>query len=95
MAKKILLNLFICYMLHQQISAEEHKCVQINPCLCRFNDYEKIDLTPLANQGFLNVTSGNLTYFYHFCTNANLDPIKCGGNGTCTDASVWLLILHI
>lgn len=93
MAKRILLYLFICFVLHQQISAEVHNCVQKNPCLCRFSDYEKIDLTPLAKQDFFNVTAGNLTYFYHVCEDGNLDPKKCDASITtnnCTNASVWV-----
>lgn len=90
MAQKIFLNLFICFLLHQQISTEEQKCVQINPCLCRFNSYEKIDLSPLAKEDFFNVTVGNFIYFYHVCEDIDLDSKHCGVNvtNTCTKASV-------
>lgn len=94
MAKRILLDLVICFILYNQICAEEHNCVQENPCLCRFSDDKKIDLTPLAKQDFFRVNAGNLIYFYHVCEDADLESKECGTNvtsNTCTKASVRIL----
>lgn len=81
MAQRALL-LVICFLLYKTAHCREQSCVQEDPCLCRFNELQKIDLWPLAksSSGFYFAASANAKYFFRVCEDYTGKPITCGFN---------------
>lgn len=84
MAWRTLLQLSICFLLYKSSCCAEQSCSQENQCLCRFNDYLKIDLWPLLNDGLYTTASKSAKYFFSICENYNGSAIQCGFNTTNT-----------
>lgn len=81
MAWKMFL-LFITLLLYKSsYCSKEQNCVQENPCLCRLNELQKIDLWPLEKSidPLFKTTIANTIYFFRVCEN-EMNKIECGFN---------------
>lgn len=91
MARSALL-LFICFLFFKIISCDGQRCVQENPCLCRFNELQKINLWPLTGNTpgglFTTAVLKTAKYFFRICEDYQGKPVKCGFNKTNTATPV-------
>ena len=52
------------YILHISNCAHNDKCIQQNPCLCKFSDDRVIDISGISGY---NVTEDKKTYYFYGC----------------------------
>lgn len=75
------------------------QCVQKSPCSCEFEDGREIDLHKLDTKNFIQSnTLGNLTYFFHACSDAEFTIPKSLNvtiDNKCKSTSVCILISSI
>lgn len=72
---------FMCIIFYNILHCLGQNCVQENPCLCRFNELQKIDLWPLVKSStsdLYNTTSSTAKYFFSVCGNYTGPPLDCG-----------------